>query len=387
MTADGTKIQTYVRAAGEVIAWQRGSGGSGDVLFQQTDPSGMSNKASSSSGTVHTDEGWEGASSELDPMGGNAGQRSPYIGAYAEDPCPGCGQLGQERPERVNGGSVEYQIDGMSMPRSTFHSATRSIGLGSVETFMSLASLLGWSSQQIGWRANYKMDGDDYSRFYRMDQVGSVFEQILEGSQISPIYAMVGWSVSHLITWGPQQQQRNTGPKLDPKLPSNIRQLVSDLAKRKDCADILDKFAKELGKKDNLDEIGEGKSFIESVFDNLDKIEINPKKAGSGARTDGDNIWLHDYSHLNKAHQNALYTKYIIQELVHNFKNGNGNFSDSKLAGAAEKVLTSMDPTAAQKIRDGFKATGYKPEDMLHHYLINQFCQYTQQEVDSGQPQ
>ncbi|MBX3290034.1 MAG: hypothetical protein KF855_11890 [Acidobacteria bacterium] len=162
--------------------------------------------------------------------------------------------------------------------------------------------------------------------------------------------------------------------------------MVNDLAQRPECADILDKFAKELEKKGKLDETEDGKTFIESVFDNLKKIEVNTRGAGSGARTDGNTIWVRDYSHLPTAHQNALYAKYIIQELVHAFRQ-KGTFTDARLGIAAESILNNMEPTIADKIREGFKATGYKERDMLGHYLINQFCQYTQEEVNNGQPQ
>ena len=181
--------------------------------------------------------------------------------------------------------------------------------------------------------------------------------------------------------------QTQTGPKLGSGVPTNIRKLVSDLAQRSDCSGILSKFADELGKKGKLDSIDDGKTFIESVFDNMKSIVVDPQTAGSGARTDGESVWLNDYSNLPKAHQNAVYAKYVLQELVHNFKSGNGNFSDSRLSEVAKEILNNMNNDIADKLRADFKKTGHKERAMLHHYLLNQFCQYSQKEVDDGYPQ
>ena len=170
---------------------------------------------------------------------------------------------------------------------------------------------------------------------------------------------------------------------------ANLRALVNDLAQRPECADLLKKFADELGAGGDLDVTESGKTFIESVFDNVKTFEINDAAAGSGARTDGDVVWLRDYSTLPKAHQNALYAKYSLQELVHNFKKGNHTFSDARLDRAARSILSGMDSAVASKIRSDFKAMAGKDstDGRLAHYLINQYCQYSQQEVDNGQPQ
>jgi flagellar motor switch protein FliM len=76
-----------------------------------------------------------------------------------------------------------------------------------------------------------------------------------------------------------------------------------------------------------------------------------------------------------------------LQELVHNFKSGNGNFSDSRLSEVAKEILNNMNNDIADKLRADFKKTGHKERAMLHHYLLNQFCQYSQKEVDDGYPQ
>jgi hypothetical protein len=168
---------------------------------------------------------------------------------------------------------------------------------------------------------------------------------------------------------------------------------VSNLAKRPDCADILNKFAEKLGsgKMGKLDATERGKTFIESVFDNLKGIVINDREAGSGARTDGDYIWVRNYNTptVSKAHQNAAWAAYIIQEMVHDFRRNGGQFDDRAIDKAARAILDEMSPTAAAKIRSDFTAMAGKlanEDGYLAHYLVKLHCQYTQKEIDNGQP-
>lgn len=77
---------------------------------------------------------------------------------------------------------------------------------------------------------------------------------------------------SHTFTLSDQWETlyiHRGGPQIDPRLPSHIRTLVSDLAKRRDCADILNKFADQPVKKGKLDEIEPTAiRLCESVFGN-----------------------------------------------------------------------------------------------------------------------
>lgn len=90
---------------------------------------------------------------------------------------------------------------------------------------------------------------------------------------------------------------------------------------------------------------------------------------------------------MSKAAQNAAWARYIIQELVHDFRSNGRIFDDRTIDKAAEQILKGMNPADAAKIRKDFAATGKgSDEGSLAHYLINQYCQYTQQEVNNGQP-
>jgi hypothetical protein len=202
-----------------------------------------------------------------------------------------------------------------------------------------------------------------------------------------------GWNIFSLIQ---PQQQTQLGPKLASVLPPNIRSLVSDLAKRRDCANILNKFAEKLGAIDDLDATQQGKTFVESVFDNLSAISINNNI--SGAQTDGSTIWVRDYTNnmlrppfdptkqsMSVAAQKAAWARYIIQELVHNFRR-KGQFDDRVLDRVGRAILDEMDSTVAANLRKAFAESGKREVGGLGHFLVNQYCEYSQQEVDNGQP-
>ncbi|MGH9949055.1 MAG: hypothetical protein ACRD6X_17935 [Pyrinomonadaceae bacterium] len=166
-------------------------------------------------------------------------------------------------------------------------------------------------------------------------------------------------------------------PAIGPGVPSNIRQLVSDLAKRPDCALALELFMEALRKFGKQDSVEKDKTFIESVFDNLKLIEINPGKAGSGARSDGEYIFLHEPSpnpNRTQAGYNAFFTSFVLNETVHAFRVG-GVYGDDQLDKAAKSVIQQLNPAIATKIQSDFAANFPKPNDgNFAHVVIKEFC-------------
>lgn len=102
------------------------------------------------------------------------------------------------------------------------------------------------------------------------------------------------WLMPGKAFFEPRFQTNKKGPIIDPRIPANIRDIVSGLAKRPACADILARIADKLGTFNKILPTEPGKTFIETVFDSMKKIIIDPKNAGSGAQTAGRKIWLND---------------------------------------------------------------------------------------------
>ncbi|MGH8553036.1 MAG: hypothetical protein ACRERS_07055, partial [Methylococcales bacterium] len=363
----GKKKKTFVLAAGAKIATQSeypwGGAGNESVSFEHFDASGLSYRSTAVNGdAIFGDGQFDGAPAELDPLGGNTGLSTPYIEPL-QPPPPDQNfpyfPIDTDSPIYVNGQRVSCSLDGFA------------IGCGQAFSMLGnsadidFANTSHWVLSQLGI-------------FAVRHAVGNNDAPVPPGGNPDSAYATTRYEYEYFFSgsfWGPRgiQQQTQQGPKVDRGLPSNIRTLISDLAKRADCANILKKFADELGKKGKLDEIGKGKTFIESVFDNLKWIEINDAAAGSGARTDGDVIYVRNYGRNNTnplfdltkpsmspAGQNAAYARYILQELVHNFRNGNNTFDDSGIDKAAKQILNGMDLTSAAKLRSDFAATAGK---------------------------
>jgi hypothetical protein len=179
-------------------------------------------------------------------------------------------------------------------------------------------------------------------------------------------------------------RQTRHGPKIGKGVPANIRSLVSDLASREACAAILQKFKDVLDATEGkIKETDDGKSFVETVFDSLKgEIRIKPEAAGSGARTDGDNINLRSPINDNQTFINGYYAKYVLQELVHNFKRG-GRYDDAAIDRAALTIFKRDDPEKAVS-QAKRKQQERLTDGSIAHQLINQYCQYTQEEVDKN---
>lgn len=116
----------------------------------------------------------------------------------------------------------------------------------------------------------------------------------------------------------------------------------------------------------------------------MKKIIIDPKNAGSGAQTAGRKIWLNDITDqktsANKTFVKNYYGMYIIQELIHNFKN-KGSFRDSVIDQAALMVLDEIDPKTAAIKRQEQNKKGYA-NGTIAHQLSRDHCRYTQKEID-----
>ena len=176
-------------------------------------------------------------------------------------------------------------------------------------------------------------------------------------------------------------RQIGSRPSLGPGVPSNIRALVSGMAARSASADVLEKLEEKLSSYGNLLQIGENKTFVETVFDSMEEIRIDPKEAGSGARTNGSAIYLNKAPNGNQTFINNFFAKFTLQELVHNFRTS-GMYSDSTLDKAGLGVLDDIDPIRAASERERRKEKGYV-QGSIGHRLVTGACQYSQHEIDT----
>jgi len=162
------------------------------------------------------------------------------------------------------------------------------------------------------------------------------------------------------------------GPTLGKGVPENIRELVSRLTGTKRCSDFLEQFASILSNTGQLLDVDDGKSLVETAFDSMKTIEINNERAGSGATTDGDGIFLRDMSHNpNKAFVDAYYANKVLQELVHNFRK-KGRYHDDVIDKAALKWFELYEPKSLDWARNKAKELN---EGTLAHGLVAENCQ------------
>lgn len=117
----GTKKRTYVRAGGEEIAWQNGDSG-GSVVFQAADPAGMSLRSAEPNGDIFDAQGSESSPAELDPLGNNVGQETPFQIISGGSTCVGCGMLDETMPQWAAGGHPRSTLNGFPISHEEAHS-------------------------------------------------------------------------------------------------------------------------------------------------------------------------------------------------------------------------------------------------------------------------
>lgn len=83
----------------------------------------------------------------------------------------------------------------------------------------------------------------------------------------------------------------------------------------------------------------------------------------------------------NKTFVNNYFAKFMLQEMVHNFRKG-GKFLDYQIDEAALRFYETIDPKMAAKAKKDNQTSG-----SIAHHLVTDNCQYSQKEIDSdGQP-
>jgi hypothetical protein len=118
----GRKEQTIVRAGGSELAIQgvrhHNNNSFEFVQFKHIEPSSVSIRSTDAAGNLNGGWGTEFEPAELDPLGGNVGFSTPYVELIPNPPSdlPDWSYLYNENPLRINGQTVSFTMDGMSLP-------------------------------------------------------------------------------------------------------------------------------------------------------------------------------------------------------------------------------------------------------------------------------
>ncbi|MBX3294005.1 MAG: RHS repeat protein [Acidobacteria bacterium] len=129
----GSKLRTFVYAAGIKIATQIGHSHPNKwVVFSHHDAAGMSHRGTYQWGNaIQDDAGLEDGPAELDPMGNNAGLKTPYVEPEPppEPPPIPIPPFDGDSPMFVNGQAVRATLDGVSVPWNVLQSMANAGGL------------------------------------------------------------------------------------------------------------------------------------------------------------------------------------------------------------------------------------------------------------------
>lgn len=326
--SNGAKTMASVYAGGEVLAQEMPAYPSGtQVLWQHNNPVVGDAVATNSTGVA-------GQRATVDPTGINAGDSDP-----AALP-PGFGD-GIDPSQSMIDSMVAQMIPGWGGPKCYVNGsltgcwfAASASGDG-FERYRPTATFLRFRNPDTGEvrriAAFYRpLPGGGGYGYVPIRQSGITFD----GNFVRAAWAdgAVGLGVLRPEqdggmfhnSWLLSQQAK--GPKIDPLIPQNLRQLVSDLANRKACADIMSKFFSVLAKNAKSDP---GKTLVETTFDNLKEIVVDDEKAGSGAMTNGSTIWVRGYQQLGETCE-RLFTRQMFL----------ANFYTASVKGAVFVVTT-----------------------------------------------
>lgn len=183
-----------------------------------------------------------------------------------------------------------------------------------------------------------------------------------------------------------EQQTKEKKPKIDKRLPSNLRDLVVGVANKPDCKGILDKMFNELKKFHDLLPAVEGKTFIETLFDSIGKYKIDPKNAGTGGTATGlrKAIRYGERNTPNPFQKENYYIQITIAEFLHH-AGKKRTFKDPEIDVAGLNILKVIDPEKATSETERREDEGDDYSvGSIGHRLVNTYCQKSQEEINKG---
>jgi len=160
------------------------------------------------------------------------------------------------------------------------------------------------------------------------------------------------------------------GPKLGKGVPENLKELLLALAGYRKCGEVFEQLVKTSSKKYKKwkEKSKNGESLIETMYNSLKSVNINPKRTAEGTNT-GGHVELGDYNNdprgLIAAQQRfALIT---LQETIHQV------FTDSDLRKASKKLYDSgnLDPTVKSKVDIMIESNNGK---LYEHAILSAAC-------------
>jgi hypothetical protein len=368
-TDTGKKKATYVVGAGTLIAKQ----GIDDedeehVAWRHRDASGLSAWSSGfgpGAGTMPREE--------LDGMGNNVG----HIGAFIP---PERGATTASPFDSINFGEVlgDCELDGILVPCSmAFRVFSSGAAIPSELAHLQHDPQFRYEDIGLGMFRVYGVVGHRVRAESPNNQSGGGEGDVITvNTEEDRIW---GWFT---VNWDFEQYrltpvQDAVGPKLGTGVPKNLRDLVLGLAADGKCGEVFEQLIQTSSKKFKewqKKSAKSGKSIIETMYDSLKSVSIDPKRSAEGINDNGK-VFLGDYNNdprgLFATQQRfALIT---LQETIHQV------FSDADLRKASERLYDNgkLDPAIASKV---------DRKNLYEHGLLSAACAKSDQELTNGPP-
>lgn len=171
------------------------------------------------------------------------------------------------------------------------------------------------------------------------------------------------------------------GPKLGKGVPENLKDLVLGLADHGKCGEVFEQLIqtsskkfKEWQKKSQKS----GKSIIETIYDSLKSVKIDPTITSYGGNAGGHITFVEDFNNDSRRGLIGVWTRFAVvtvQEMIHQV------FDDRDLLTASQALIDSgnLDPSI-KNIVDNFIRNS-KDKKLYEHNVLGAACSPTDADI------
>jgi hypothetical protein len=342
------------------------------LLFNHTDASGASIRATKVDGSLFNDYSVDDSPAELDPKGGNMGISTPYITINPLPPDPeNWNYLYNESPMYVNGQRVSFTLDGISITQSYAMMYIESGRIGGQFGLLYMAAEASAQRVKLGtwWRtttySTTNPDTGDITSHTEMTKLNDVFGG----------YAYNNWSASLALTVFFQQDKKT---KLGNKEREDLKAKLSDLLNKKDskCKEFLNSLL--VGLRGSIKN-----DFSDLAKEAFEKVSFFDKQmtgalgyAPSTIDSKDPEIDL-NFAAIDKESKELKNLNLLIQTLIHEIihaakKGGNTTYSHNEMARRAYSVAKDMDLIPSGVEKPPTVLLGSDPNDVLRQGIGGQ---------------